>query len=73
MVHGVAEVAYQLEYRQRFNADFIPGLKYAQNQGSQYRDQFLGSLSDFRISHDVHFDLDESNSESSKLNLADQG
>lgn len=67
VVQGVAEVAYQAEFRSRWNTDVIGELKAAEAAGPQHVEQFFEKLANVPISHDVHFDLEESNSKSTSL------
>lgn len=70
MVCAGAEVAYQREFRSRWNKDFLYEMALAEDAGPQHLEAFFEKLSRLPISHDVHFDLEESNSESRHLQLA---
>lgn len=63
VVEGIAEVAYQDQYRQRYNRPLIERFREAQAAGSEALEAFYKQVSEVQISHDVHFDLEETNSE----------
>lgn len=63
MVTGVAEVAYQNNMLQSRDQSFPDELEKARSGGPEAFEAFLKSLEDIEISHDVHFDLEEYNSE----------
>jgi hypothetical protein len=62
VVIGVAEVAYQPVLRRRFGQSLVDGLAKNMFAGPEQLEKFLALLEELPVSHDVHFDLEETNS-----------
>lgn len=62
VVIGVAEVAYQPVLRRRFGQSLVDGLAKNMFAGPEQLERFFAHLEELPISHDVHFDLEETNS-----------
>ncbi len=65
VVIGVAEVAYQREIRKKLRTSLQELMTTAVANGPSGVENMLRTLQALPISHDVHFDMEESNSKSS--------